>query len=353
MKLSYASAAAAVLALGAFGCGKKEAADTSIVTVNGEAISTKEYMDLLDHKSTVLVSTPQGPQLAQTVNPVGFQALQDLVNRKLLLQVAKEQNVLPTNADVDKELNFRTEQQGDYVTLMTQEAGLTLEQLKNDILFDLARERLITKGIVVSPTEVDTFIKENPQQFMEPAKANILIVAVSDAKKKAQVDKALASGTAFQNVATSYSEIQNARETNGQFPITVVDQMPPQLKTLVEKTPALKASDWTTAGPTSFKIYVQSKTPAKKMDMTPARKDVLRRQLAMQRGQLANDLTKRTLDKLKTSKIEVSSGYLNKLWGKYMDTVKKDTAAPTTPPAGGTPTPGAPVTPAPTAPKTN
>jgi len=352
LKLRYAYAALALLTLGAFGCGKKDAAaaEDTLATVNGEKISTKDFVDFLASKQTIYVNAGQGPQLVQAAQPVGFQGLQDLINKKLLLQLAKDQGVLPTDAEISKELDTRTAQQGDYIQTMTR-AGLTLDQIKSDVMFDLARERLLTKGVVVTPAEVDTYIKENPKGFTEPAKASLLYIAVGSATKKAQVDKDLAGGASFQTVATRYSEDPQARETGGQYPISDESQMPPQLQAIVDKTSPLKASDWIPVGQGFVKFYVQSKTPAKPMAITPALKERVRRNMAVQRGRLSTDLDKKQQEKLQGAQIEVTQPMLSKMWGAYMDNVKKQAAATSNPSTGSTTGAPAPSSPAPSQPE--
>lgn len=340
LKLSYASAAATLLAFGAIGCGKKDAASDTIATVNGDTISTKEYLDYLERKNQVIVDTSRGPQIAQSVGSVGLQALRDLVDRQLVIQLAKEDGVAPSQGDIVKELDFRNKQRADYTNQMVANTGMTLEMLKNDIAFDLSREHLLTKGITVTPADVDQYIKENPNQFMEPATANLLWIVVAEQNKTKQVDQDLAVGQNFQTVATRYSVAPQARETGGAYPVNQIDQMTPKLKEIVEKTPENKTTDWLQDGKNYVKFYVQSKSPAKPIKMDDIKKELVRRQLAIQRGQLGTDLARRLQDKLKASKITVTPAQLNMPWTRLFEQLKKDigNSAATTPPTGGTAT---------------
>ncbi|MGV3618589.1 MAG: SurA N-terminal domain-containing protein [Fimbriimonas sp.] len=343
-------ALAALLAFGVAGCSKPPV-EESVATVNGEAIPMKEYYAFLERKPTVQVSTPQGPQEVQVSSLLGLQALRDLINQKLILQLAKEDGVLPTEADVKAELDFQEQQRGKFVSTLTAQ-GLSLEAIKEELLFNLARERLQTKGITIGAAEVDKYIKENPQQFMEPEKASLLWIVISDATKKALVDKDLQSGQDFRTVATRYSEAPGARQDGGAFGTDLVAQMPTPLQELVKATPELKATKWVQDQQNWIKFYVQKKTPAKKMEMTETRKKALQRQLALQRGSAANDVTKRVTDKLRAAKIDVSPKHLREPWEKAFEEAKNQMAqaeaanratppaAPTTP-TSPTPAPGA------------
>jgi hypothetical protein len=317
--------AVGLLAVALFGCSSKPEAPKPFATVNGEAISESEYITFLERKPTVQVSTPQGPQDAQVATMLGLQALRDLVNRKLILQLAKEDGILPTDADVEKELKVREEQTPDFVKNLTAQ-GYQESTIKEELRFALARERLQTKGITVPMSEVDAFIKENQEQFMEPAKASLQFVFVSDAKKKALVDKDLKAGQSFQTVAVRYSESPGARENGAAYSTDVVPQMPPQLQELVQKTAEKKATSWLEDGGAWVKFYVVSKTPAKKMDMTPTRKESLQRQLALQKGQMTNDVSKRLSDKLRAAKVQVNSNSMQSPWEKAFEDVKNQLA---------------------------
>ncbi|AIE86232.1 peptidylprolyl isomerase [Fimbriimonas ginsengisoli] len=344
MKLSYLSVAAALLASGIIGCAKKEAASSSaaVATVNGEPISDQDYHDYLERMNMVFVNGGQGPQRVPTVGSVGFQGLRDIVERRIILQMAKEDGVLPTDADVTKELDERTKQQPDYATRMISQGGYTMKMLRNDILFELARENLVTKGVVVTMPEVETYIKENPKQFSEPARANLLVIALQDDAKKKQADQDLAAGQNFQTVAIRYSVDPRIKETGGAYPENVVDRMPKPLQDLVAKTAPGKATAWIHEGATWIKFFVQSKAPAKPIVMTEEKKKQVQRELKKSRGSLANDLPRRLGEKMKAAKIEVVPDHLNKPWTAMMDELKKSSPAPAGNPAGPGGAPGGP-----------
>lgn len=326
-----------LLALALTGCAKKEVVADNVAVINGDAISSKDFVDYLEAKNQVTVNTAQGPKLAKTVGNVGVQALRDLIDRHIILQIAKEDGVYPTDADVQKELDFRNTQAPGYENEVLTQSGFPLDKLKEDIRFDLAQERIITKGVTVTPAEVDTYIKEHAQEFMTSPKADLLVISVSDSKKVRQIDQELSKGASFQSVAVRYSEAPHARETSAVFPISDVSQMPPQLADLVAKTAPLHATAWIPSGPNFLRFYVQKKTPAGPVKMTDAMKKSLQRQLAVQRGRLTNDIEKRILDKMKTSSIDVTPAGLKRSWDVVFESMKKesDQAAP---PAGGPPT---------------
>ena len=335
-----------VVSLAVIGCSKPEPTKPPFATVNGVAITEAEFLSFMERKPTVQVATPQGDQELQVAGMLGLQGLRDMVNRKLILQLAKEDGVLPTDADVEKELKFQLEQKTSFVAQLV-EQGVPDRVVKDDILVALSRERLQTKGITVSPAEVDAYVKENQANFMEPAKASLQWIFVSDSKKKDLVDKDLKAGQSFATVAARYSEAPNARQDNGAFGVDQIDQMPPQLQALVAKTAAGKETAWLPDGKNFVKFFVISKSPKRKLEMTETRKETLRRGLAMQKGQATVDLSKRITDKLRAASVVVNNEELKAPWQKAFETAKAQMAqqeAAAMPPTGQA-TPGTAPTP--------
>jgi parvulin-like peptidyl-prolyl isomerase len=355
LKLRHASAPLAIACLSLVfplialsGCHKGDAggadadAGATVAKVNGQPISQREFTDFLIGKTTVLVQGQQGAQQAPTVGSVGLQALRDMVDRTLMLQLAKDEGVLPTDADVQKELDFRNASQPGYSDSVLKE-GIPMDELKDQIKFDLARERLITKGVTVPMTEVDQYIKENPKQFTEPATDDLLLIALKTPANESKVDAALKAGKPFKEVAAQYSEVPNAKQTGGALPKTPLANLPQPVQSALAKVSPLHATDWINVGSGYLKLYVLSKSPEKKMELTAIKKEALQRSLAMQRGQATNDLSAKMLDKLKSANIDVSQPMLKKPWAQIAEEIKRTPATP--PPgaaAGGAPGAGAP-----------
>ncbi|MEZ0326087.1 MAG: SurA N-terminal domain-containing protein [Fimbriimonas sp.] len=330
----WASACALLIIVG---CGSK--GEETVATVNGEPITKKAYLDHLERKQVVQVQTPRTPvdtpvMDAPVVGSLGLQAMQDLINRKLLLQMAEKEGVMPQKADIEKELAFQTKRRPDFVSYLT-DRGLTIDMIKDDLKFDLARERLLTKGVNVTAADVDLYIKENPKEFMEPAQAQLLYVVVTSPEKKAQVDKELSTGQNFQVVATRYSEAPQARETGGMFQVSNVNAMPKKLQDLVRATPELKTTDWQHEGKSWVKFFVQKKQAERPIPMDETKKEFVRRQLAMQQGQRANDLGRRLNQMLTEGKINVTVPYLKGPWEKAIERAKAASNQPANAPSAG------------------
>ncbi len=286
------------------------------VLVNGEAISLTDYYEHMAVKQSATIMTRNGPTEQRLVGSFGLQAMQEVVDQKLLLQMAKEQGVLPTDADIDAELKFQQELRPDYVTVL-QDQGLTTELIRHELLIGLARNHLIMKGVTVDPSEVDKYIKEHPDKYSDPEKATLLFIQVNTEADKDVVDKALATGQAFGVVAQNYSRAPKAKETGGLYGTDIVSQMAPPLQDLVKVTPVGHASPWITNSNAFFKFFVGKKTAATPKAPTAPQREMVRRSIALEKGELKNDFDRTFLEKLHQAKVDVNVPFLKEPWKKW------------------------------------
>ena len=312
------------------GCGKESG---SLATVAGEPITLQEFSEYLESKPTVRVIVNNG-QVAEVpvAETLAFQAMQDLVTRKVLLQLATDEGVRPSAAQVDEEVKFKTELNPAFIKQL-QARGMSMDAIRNQVELDLSQERLLTKGVSVTDEEVEKFIKENPKQFVEPATATMSWILVNDEAGRTNAQQELDRGKAFKEVAKANSVAPGAMQNEGAFQITNISQMSPELQAAISKVEPGKTTDWIKTGNGFAKFLVNAKTAEKPLEMTAARKTYLKRQLAIQRGRQGTDLTNRVADKLRESKIEVQERTLKDLWAKFEERLKataKDTKLPTT-----------------------
>ncbi len=321
----------ALLLIGAAGCGSKGAATDQIAVVNGEPITAADFHSYLERKPIVKVIVNDGKGRSAPVDlpvatPLAFQALGDLIQRHLLMQIAKDEHVEPTDADIIKELDFQKTLKPDYVKNLTAQ-GFSLDDIKKDLALQIARTRILTKGITVTPADVDKYMKDHPKEFQQPEEALLVFVQVSKPDAKKQVDNELASGQNFRAVAARYNEAPGARQNNSTWQQTVVAQMPQKLQDIVHNTPELKSSDWVQDGNNSLKFYVEKKSAAHPLALSEVQKQYVQRQLAERQGLQASDLGKRMQAKLTQAKIDVLKVSLKDQWTKAFENLRAQTAA--------------------------
>lgn len=309
------------------GCSGRGSEGTEILaTVAGDPITVDQFNKYLGVKPTARVIV-QGQVVELPVSDtLSFQAMQDLVSRTILFQMAKDEGISPAEADIDKELKFQQDLDPNFLTTY-QRRGMTIGQIREEVKFSLIQEGLITKGIQVSDAEVDSWLKRNPEATVVAASVEMSwVLATTDAKKQ-QIESALKSGEKFSEVAEKYSQAPSAALLKGKYmpergplPIT---SMAPNLRTLIDATPESGDTAWIKFTEGWAKFHIDKKNAAQNLQLTTARKENIRRNLALQRGNKANDLRKRLVDRVRTSQIVVRRDSLKEAWKNFATMLQK------------------------------
>lgn len=288
-----------------------------MAVVNGEQITREDFYTYMEHKPNVMVQTPQGPASANVATPLNFQSLNDLINQKLLEQMAKDENVFPTEKEIEEEIAFQQTKNQGFVKNLTAQ-GFTMTEIRRQLALERCRYKLITKGIKISDAQVENYIKNNPQQFQNPKTVDLSWVVVKDDATLKEVDSALKSGESFGIVATRYSVAKNP-----QYPSRIYSQFPDRLKQVVDKLPEGGTSDWLVDGANRVRFRVEKKTEASKIEIKPWMKTEISRALATQKGSVAVDLDKRLLNKRKEANLAVNPKGLKEQFDNIAKSLKE------------------------------
>jgi parvulin-like peptidyl-prolyl isomerase len=147
---------------------RSEVVDRIIATVNGEVITLSDFY----MTAAIFLQLNQVPSAAMASDDgrqrIANRILQELVNRELLDQQAEQHSLQVETSAVD-----------DYITLISQQTGSTVDQLRERledegiaygdfheyIRFELTKLRvvnvMVTSGITVSDAEVDALFREH------------------------------------------------------------------------------------------------------------------------------------------------------------------------------------------------
>ncbi len=308
-----------------------------LATVNNDPITVGEFTNYLQIKPSVrVVANGQVAELPVS-DTLAFQAMQDLVQRAIIFQLGKEQGVMPTEAEIDKEVKFQSDLNKDFIKNL-QVRGLNLKQIRDEVKYSLVQERLVSKGQNVTSADVDQWLKDNPSALVNPASVSLSWIAVSSDAKKKQVDEALSAGTKFSDVALKMSEDPNVAVTGGRYqpqrgPLAIAS-LPDELKKPVEAGKVDDDLDWVKVGTGWAKFHIDAKTPESKRELTDAMRESLRRNLAVQRGSRATDLRKEVLDKLESADIVVRRDSLKEAWSNFASQLKSQAKQAASQPTG-------------------
>lgn len=319
------------------GCNREGA---SVAKVNGEAISETEFHDYLETKSS-FVSSLQGMQQAQAqqtlqalsqggagvtrvTDPPAFQALRDLVRQKVTMQLAKEEGVMPSADEVDDELRNQKELDPTFVKKLQAGLGMSMEQIRRQVQYELAQNQLLSKGITVTNADVEDFLKANPSIYTDPAEAEMLWVYVRTPEKQAEVDKALASGTKFKDVALKFSEAPGAEENGGAFGVRKISAMPAPVQQMVEKLELNSTSEWMKDDNGYAKFYLISKKAEKVNEVSDIKRKQIERDIAVQRGRQGKDMENKILRRMAEADVVIERSALKPMWTKFKEQMESE-----------------------------
>ncbi|MBI1870997.1 MAG: SurA N-terminal domain-containing protein [Chlamydiae bacterium] len=204
--------------------------DAEIVTrvvaeVNGEIVTSQELDQILRPLYAKYKSVYSGEELEKHMTDARRDAIDQLIERKLVLQEAKKQNLQVEDKRIEERLNtikakFDSEDEFYYAL---EKEGMTVDQLRENIkeqlMVRLLSRQEVSKSIVVSPKEISDFYDQNIKKYSDPEMIQVGQILVKKEKdveaareKIEEAKKHLDEGTPFETVAKDSSEGPYAQE---------------------------------------------------------------------------------------------------------------------------------------------
>lgn len=162
----------------------------------------------------------------------GARIMRQIADEELALQFAHQQGVSPTNAQIETRYQELSQVPGFQESLA--QSGQTTDEVKRGIRVALCQSAQVSKGVTVSPAEIQKFYQQNcdgknPQaRYYTPDKIQIAIIVTKTQAIATKAFTELNSGVSFATVAAKYSE--DVSKTKGGL-------LPPMFK---GRTPASK-----------------------------------------------------------------------------------------------------------------
>ncbi len=319
-------AALAVVALSA--CGGKQ--DNIVAKVGETSIDKDMYLRRLE-----LMPTPV--QIAgnqATTAPAGYTTLVQMIREQVLLDMAKEEGVLPTDQQVDERVQ-RELKNNPQVKQAIDEQQLTLEDYRQRVRVALAEFNLRTKGVTVTEQEVKKVYEENKQAFYRPATARVRVILVQNPEVRQQIDNDLKRGFNFQSIVNKYSQNpvanvqsgENEFPLEGQLPNTPNGQILQRVRNVLKNAKPMQVTDWIPVGDGWVgRFEVLAKSAGRQMPFEEV-KDNIREQLMLQKGMQTNrDLNLEMMKRMANTPVEIKSETWKKQYEKAMDELKKTLA---------------------------
>lgn len=192
--------AVAVFVIMLAGCGRR-----GLINVNGEKIAKDEFYARLEQ---VPVQTVKGGR--QVAVPAGQYVMEQLISEKLVQQLAKKENVQPTDDQIERKLSYLKRSTGGNFLVQLQQSGSTLQDWKRQMMIQQSVVNLVGKDAKVSDADVkktyDQLIAKSAPGFVRPEAVFISVIITKTPDKINKAYKLLQGGQDFGTVAMQMSE---------------------------------------------------------------------------------------------------------------------------------------------------
>jgi foldase protein PrsA len=256
----------------------------TVITINGEAVQAGEFYERMEKLSGVGMLV--GNRFAEA--PPGLLTLQRLLEERLLLQLARDQGVFPTEAELKDERDRRIRLNPNILENLSA-AGLGSRDLERQILLDVAQFKLQTRGVTVTDQEVDAHYKDNPDMYTTSKFYKLRIIAANSDRLRQLIDSELAAGKSFEEVARQHS-VEASRLVGGDIGTVSEGALSEPVQQVLSRTNVGEYTAWIGPDDIKFRFLVESVTPPKLLPLDDDLRVAIRRQLMLDRGMVRNRL---------------------------------------------------------------
>lgn len=271
--------------------------DKPVVVVNGSPITYLSYYKRMEGL------TGFGRRVGDQFVPAspGFLTLQQLVNEQLMLELAVDKGVAPTEQEIEDEYAATVKDNPEQVKDMLK-WGTTPEDIKRQVRVRFSEFNLQTMGINISAQQVEQFYRENPSIYTTPKSIDLYAISVETPEQQDAVDKKLNSNTPFSDVAKELS-LDLTAPLGGFVGRIIEANLGERLRKQVEGLKERETTSWLDADSRKVKYYLGKVYPQLTAPLTPELKKAIRSRLMIDRGRIKNDLAKWMAEKRKTLKL--------------------------------------------------
>lgn len=290
----------------------------TVAVINGEEIKGGEYYHRMEYLTGVGMTMSGG----YSEFPPGFMTLERLISERLVLQLAKNKGVYPSDPEVENEIKQRI---GDDSTFMERwmNGGGTPEDLKYLIRLELAQFKVATAGITVTDQEIDDQYKKNPAMYTTPKKVKISVILVRDDAAMAAVDADLKAKKSFAEVAKARSE-DVTKGVGGELGTISTAVLTESLRAAIDKIKIGETTPWLNTSDGRVKFLLQDVVAPTKAPLDDKLRRSIRRRMMIDKGSFKNNIKKEMYDLRMQAKIDIKDKVFAEAYAKYMEAYKKD-----------------------------
>ena len=347
-------------------CSSNSTASSDIVArVNGKEIAAS---DLEKQFQSRVNSAEQVPSPEET-EALKFQLLSQMINDRILLEMAESNDLSATDAEVDNKFTeIRTQYTEEQFNEMIKQQKMSVDDVKAEVRKTLTLEKLVNKEITsrieVSDAEIKDFFDKNRESFNLPEAfhlAHIMVTHVPDQRitnlkkddaktpiearvKATRLLREIQGGMDFAVVARDWSEDSDTAPMGGDLGFRSVQNLAEIHPNLSEAVVKLKVGETTPLVETPYGLHILKliqKDAGGQKDLTNAQVQAQIRQVIFARKE---EMLRAAFSETARNKAQVNNYLAERILENAGKVSVPSAAAPATPPAAA---PAAPAAPAP------
>ena len=254
------------------------AAETQVLdgvaaVVNDEVVTFSQVRELTGALEASLRANLSGNALTERIKEVRLRAVNDLIDRQLILQEFKKmKGEIPRHA-IDDRVNgiIREEFGGDRSAFMRtiSAQGFTLDRIRKmeeeKIVVQAMRSREVKTEPVIAPGAIESFYRKHIQDWTANGEAKLRMIKIapgSDPAKKRkmiqEIHDKLIRGADFADLARVYSE-DSTQDKGGDWGWVKHGDLNPDMEAVVFRLPVGKVSDVIELNQTFYIMLVEQK----------------------------------------------------------------------------------------------
>jgi peptidyl-prolyl cis-trans isomerase SurA len=290
-----------------------EVIDGVAAVVNGDVITFSQVQDVSGPRERTLREQYTGQELIDKIKEARLGALNDLVDRQLIVQEFKKKEYTMPEYVVDDQIqniikdDFAGDRQAFLRTLNAQ--GYTMnrfrEMQRDKVIVGAMRQNNVKGNFVATPQEIQAYYEANKQEFVTPEQLKLRMIVLNadpldansgDSTKKMaeEIRDKVKGGADFATMAKTYS-MDGTAESGGDWGLIDRKTLNQQLTDVAFALSPGQTSQVVQIGDSFYILYCESKKEAGAIPL-PEVQDGIEKKLEQVRRQKA---TQRWIDSLR------------------------------------------------------
>ncbi len=218
--------------------------------------------------------------------------LEDIIDRRLLLQEVERANIIVTSSEVEAAFaRTRSGWSEEELHATMQAQDLTPAELKNDLrdlllIRKYLRERVFSR-VAVTDQEIEAYVSEHPEVLEEPERVRALHIVCKTESEARQALAEIKAGLSFEDAMIKYSVAPDAKNVAG-FGLVPRGVMPRMFDEVCFSLPPGKVSEVQVTDNGYYLFKVLERRPAETLSLAAVRERV-ERTLRLEKAQSAEE----------------------------------------------------------------